>query len=219
MKLCVWSAPWLAAIGIWCLLSQDSLAAEAKSDAPKGATSEVATGNSPSAAPVQPRREAERKISPTDTLYITIVGETGLQTDFKVSASGTIQFPFLEVVEVAGLTPSELSQKLRELLMKDYFVDPQVLVTVKDYRTDFVTVIGQVQRPGPIMLTGERKYDIVDCIALAGGTTRLASNTIEYTHRGETRKLSYDKIKNEKDPAKRIYVEAGDIIEVKETWM
>ncbi|HOK78792.1 MAG TPA: polysaccharide biosynthesis/export family protein, partial [Verrucomicrobiota bacterium] len=144
MKLFVWSAPWLAAIGIWCLLSQPSLAAEDKSDASKGASSEVAKGDSSGVATLQPRREAERKISPTDTLYITIVGETGLQTDFKVSASGTIQFPFLEVVEVAGLTPSELSLKLRELLMKDYFVDPQVLVTVKDYRADFVTVIGQV---------------------------------------------------------------------------
>ena len=166
-----------------------------------------------------PKTEAERKISATDTLFITIVGEAGLQTDFRVSSSGTIQFPYLDVVPVAGLTPTEVTTKLRELLMKDYFVDPQVLVTVKDYRSDFVTVTGQVVRPGPILLTGERKYDIIEVIAMAGGTTRLASNTIEYIHRGELRKLSLDKLKTELDAAKRIWVEPGDIIDVKETWM
>jgi len=218
MKLFAWMGPRLAAVGIGVVLSAVPLHAQATPEArsPSRTDSAPAIGVETSR---QLRPDAERKISPTDTLFITIVGETGLQTDFKVSASGAIQFPFLELVDVAGLTPSDLSTKLRELLMKDYFVDPQVLVTVKDYRADFVTVIGQVQRPGPIMLTGERKYDIVDCIALAGGTTRLASNSIEFTHRGESRKLSLDKIKTERDPAKRIYVEAGDIIEVKETWM
>lgn len=218
MKLSDWLKPGLVAVGLSCVFLTASILAQVKAGGKATAKSEPPPASN-AETPRQPRTEAERKISPTDTLFITIVGETGLQTDFKVSASGTIQFPFLEVVEVAGLTPSELSTKLRNLLMQDYFVDPQVLVTVKDYRADFVTVIGQVQRPGPIMLTGERKYDIVDCIALAGGTTRLASNTIEYTHRGETRKLSLEKIKTEKDPAKRIYVEAGDIIEVRETWM
>lgn len=219
MKAFECSKLWLVAVAVCLFVFQPSLAAQAKSDSKASSSSGAKSSETVSQITTPQPRLEERRISPTDTLYITIVGETGLQTDFKVSASGTIQFPFLEVVEVAGLTPSELSAKLRELLMKDYFVDPQVLVTVKDYRADFVTVIGQVQRPGPIMLTGERRYDILDCIALAGGTTRLASNTIEYTHKGETRKLSLDKIKNEKDPAKRIYVEAGDIIEVKETWM
>ena len=41
----------------------------------------------------------ERKIAPTDLLLISIVGEAGLQTGFRVSSSGTIQFPFIEVVE------------------------------------------------------------------------------------------------------------------------
>ncbi len=210
MKLAVRFKPRLVAIGTVGLVCSVLLGAEPKPDVPPATSAQTTT------APV---REAWRKISPTDTLIITIVNESSLQTEFKVSASGAILFPFLEIVDVAGLTPPELSAKLRELLMKDYFVDPQVLVSVKDYRADFVTVVGQVGRPGPVGLTGERKYDILEAIALAGGTTRLASDTIEYTHKGMTRKLSYDKIKHEKDPEKRIFVEAGDIIEVKESWM
>jgi len=161
--------------------------------------------------------ESDRKISPSDLLVITITGEKDLQTEFRVAASGTIQFPFLEDVEVAGLTPAELRVRLRELLMKDYFVDPQVIVSVKDYRTDFVRVIGQVLRPGPISLPADQKLDLFDIIAMAGGTTRTAKNTVEYTHNGVMQKFKLDDLKKEADPSKRIWVQPGDTIEVRES--
>lgn len=161
--------------------------------------------------------EAERKISPSDLLMITITGEKDLQTEFRVAAGGTIQFPFLEDVQVAGLTPAELRVRLRELLMKDYFVDPQVVVSVKDYRSDFVRVIGQVLRPGPIALPADQKLDLFDIIAMAGGTTRTAKNTVEYTHNGVMQKFKLDDLKKEADPSKRIWVQAGDTIEVRES--
>jgi len=209
---------WLLAVGVGCcpLTAWSQAKPVPKTEAMP--PPQVGAAGTPK-APAPARAELERKISPTDTLYITIVGESGLQSDFRVSSSGTIQFPYLEIVEVAGLTPTELTTKLRELLMKEYFVDPQVLVAVKDYRSDFVTVTGQVNRPGPVLLTGERKYDIVEVIAMAGGTTRMASKNIEFIHKGESRKFSLEKMKTEKNPAKRIWVEPGDIIDVKETWM
>jgi polysaccharide export outer membrane protein len=166
-----------------------------------------------------PKTENERKIASNDLLGIFIVGERDLQTDFRVSSSGSIQFPFLEEVEVAGLTPTELRLKLRELLMKDYFVDPQVTVTVKDYREEFVRVIGQVTRPGPVRLTGEQRLDIYDVIAMAGGTTPRARSTVEFTRNGVTRTLKLDDLKREADPAKKIWVQPGDIIDVKDSFL
>jgi polysaccharide export outer membrane protein len=163
------------------------------------------------------RTETERKIASNDLLFITVVGERDLQTEFRVSSAGTIQFPFLDEVDVTGLTPGELRARLRELLMKDYFVDPQVIVTVKDYREEFVRVIGQVNRPGPVKLTGEQKMDVIDVIAMAGGTTLRARNAVEYTHNGVTKTLKLDELKRETDPAKKIWVQPGDIIDVKET--
>lgn len=161
--------------------------------------------------------EVERRIAPGDLLQISIVGETGLQTEFRVSSNGQVQFPFLELVEVKGLTPSECGDRIEEQLKKDYFVDPQVLVTVKDYRPDFVKVIGQVLRPGPVAITGEQKLDILDVIAMAGGTTRMAKKGVEYTHNGVTETFKLDDLKKETDPAKKIWVQPGDIIEVKES--
>jgi len=174
---------------------------------------------SPTAAPAPPaaRNDTERRIAANDLLYITIVGERDLQTEFRVSSLGSIQYPFLDEVPVAGLTPSELRVRLRELLMKDYFVDPQVIVTVKDYRTEYVRVIGNVNRPGPVTITGEQKLDIFDVIAMAGGTTARARNAVEYTHNGITRTLKLEDLKREVDPARKIWVQPGDIIDVKES--
>ena len=161
--------------------------------------------------------EPERRIAANDLLFITIVGERDLQTEFRVSSAGTIQFPFLDEVSVGGLTPAELRTRLRDLLMKDYFVDPQVIVTVKDYRSEFVRVVGQVNRPGAIPHTGEQKLDVYDIITMAGGVTGRARNSVEYTHKGITRTLKLDDLKKETDPSKKIWVQPGDIIEVKES--
>lgn len=158
----------------------------------------------------------DRRIAPQDVLSIIIVGETGLPSEYRVSASGEIQFPFIGVVPVNGLTPRELGRKLEEMLSKDYFVKPEVLVTVKEYRQEFVIVIGQVNRPGNLPLSPEQRMDILDAIARAGGVTRLAKNEVEFTRDGKRERFSLDKLKRESDPAKKIWLRPGDILEVKE---
>jgi polysaccharide export outer membrane protein len=159
----------------------------------------------------------DRRIAPQDTLQIVIVGERDIPTDFPVTASGTIEFPFLGTVEVKGLKPSEAASRLRQLLMKDYFVDPQVLVTVSRFRQEFIRVNGQVNRPGTVTLSPEQKMDILDAIAACGGTTRLASRKVEFTRKGITRTLSLEDLKRETDPTRKIWLEAGDSIDVKES--
>lgn len=167
----------------------------------------------PSLAPVSP----DRPIAPNDMLSISIVGERDLLTEFRVSGSGAIQFPFLGSVEVAGLNPAELGTRLQTRLAEDYFVDPQVIVTVREYRQDLIYVFGEVNRPGPINLPSDRKIDILEAIAFANGTTRMAKNKLQHTRKGVTRTHSLDDLKRITDPTRRIMVEPGDIIEVKES--
>ncbi|MBK9139403.1 MAG: polysaccharide export protein [Verrucomicrobia bacterium] len=168
----------------------------------------------PAAAPASPD---DRRIAPQDLLLITIVGERDLQTEFRVSSSGSVFFPFVGAVMAKDLTPPEFAERLRQALMVDYFVDPQVIVTVKDYRQEFVYVIGQVNRPGPVAIPSERRIDILEAIAFANGTTRLARNRVNFTRNGVTISLSIDDLKKESDPNKKIWVQPGDIIEVRES--
>lgn len=170
----------------------------------------------PAQTPAPPADSEDRPIAPQDLLGIVIVGEAGLPTDYRVSASGEIQFPFIGIVKVSGLTPREAARKLEQELSKDYFVKPEVLVTVKEYRLDYVIVIGQVNRPGNLPLSPEQRMDILDAIARAGGLTRLAKNEVEFIREGKREKISLDRLKKESDPAKKIWLRPGDILEVKE---
>jgi protein involved in polysaccharide export with SLBB domain len=68
------------------------------------------------------------------------------------------------------------------------------------------------------MLPGEQKWTVAEAIAQAGGPTPGANlKKIKFTRGGQFQKLNYYRLQKITDPAKIIYVEAGDIIEVPQT--
>ncbi|SRR5258706_556143 len=163
--------------------------------------------------------EGDHKIAPLDVLNIDVVGEKELSKELRVSSNGTVTFPFLGSIEVKGKTPAEVEDLLREKLGKDYLVDPQVIVTVKEYRARVVTVLGQVNKGGLISLPAEQKMDILEAIAQAGDLTRGAKkNRIEVTRKGQVFKFSLDDLKKESDPKKKFWLEPGDGIYVYEAF-
>ncbi len=157
------------------------------------------------------------KISPQDVLLIDIVGEPTLPREYRVPAEGEIPFPFLEKVKVTGKTPTEVGSLLKQRLIdEDFFVDPQIVVNVKDYRVRTVYVSGEVTKQGPVVLPAERRVDIVEAISNAGGLTRLASKGgILLTRKGATTKYKWDDLIKIQDPAKKIWLEPDDVIDVK----
>ena len=100
-----------------------------------------------------------------------------------------------------------------------YLVDPQVIVTVKEYRTRTVLVIGQVNKAGLITLPGEQKLDILEAIAQAGDLTRSANKKrIEVSRKGKTYKFALDDLKKESNPDKKFWLEPGDVIYIHESF-
>jgi len=163
--------------------------------------------------------EGDHKIAPLDIINIDVVGEKDLTKELRVSSSGTITFPFLGSIEIKGKTPAEVEDLLKEKLGKDYLVDPQVIVTVKEYRSRTVSVIGQVNKPGVIALPGEQKIGILEAIASAGDLTRSANkNRIEVSRKGKTYKFTLDDLKKESNPEKKFWLEPGDVIYIHESF-
>lgn len=158
------------------------------------------------------------KVSPQDTLVIAVVGEKDLTQDCRVNTSGTISFAWLSNVDVAGKTAAEIEQHLRKLLDKDYLVDPTVLVQVKEYRSREVTVMGQVNKPGAVTIPAEQPLTVVEAIARAGSIAKGGDpNKIWFTRRGKEKvKLSLDQLSKVTDPARQLYVQPGDVIDVGE---
>ena len=173
---------------------------------------------STAAAPAQEDLSSDYKVSPQDTLVISVVGEKELTQDCRVNTSGRISYAWLSNVEVAGKTSNEIEQHLRKLLDEDYLVNPTVLVQVKEYRAREVTVMGQVNKPGAITIPAEQPLTVVEAIARAGSIAKGGdANKIFFTRRGKEKvKLSLDQLSRITDPAKMLYVQPGDVIDVGE---
>jgi len=168
--------------------------------------------------------KVDRQIEAQDMLLVNVFGEAEFSgpnkggLELRVSSTGEVSLYLLGSVKVAGKTPAQAEKHIRELLMKDYIRDPHVLVQVKEYRVNNVTVIGQVQKPGLVPLPGEQKIDIVAGIALAGGFTNLARESeIDLTRNGETKTYSMKDLKRESDPMKRVWLRSEDLIYVHES--
>lgn len=120
----------------------------------------------------QPLAQVSRdyQIGGGDVLNIIVYEEPDLSGTMRVSADGNISFWLLNEVKVAGLTPAEVEQTLTKLLERDYLVNPQVMVTVAEYRSKYVFVLGAVDRPGSYTLTGEAT--LLEMVSKAGGVDK-----------------------------------------------
>ncbi|WP_206483149.1 polysaccharide biosynthesis/export family protein [Thalassotalea sp. G2M2-11] len=108
-----------------------------------------------------------------DKILISVYGEPDLTLNTKISKSGIISFPFLDDIKVIGLSTKSLAQKISNGLLGDYLIDPQVTVSIVEYRPFFIH--GQVKTPGGYSYQDDLTLD--KAIALAGGLTSRASKT------------------------------------------
>jgi polysaccharide export outer membrane protein len=107
------------------------------------------------------------KIGPEDLLEISVFEEEKLNKTVRVSSQGNISLPLLGILRVKDLNANELEKEIRDLLAEKYFQDPHVSVFIKEYRSQRISVIGAVEKPGVFDVTGEKT--ILDMLAMGGG--------------------------------------------------
>ncbi|PYQ23909.1 MAG: hypothetical protein DMF81_07115, partial [Acidobacteria bacterium] len=127
------------------------------------------------AAPV-PTPAPEYRLGAGDVLEVIVFGNDDLSRTTTVQTNGAISLPLLGEVPVAGLTVAEAKQKLTSLLARDFLVNPQVDLKVKEYQSQFVTVLGEVNSPGRKGLRGRTR--LIDVLVDAGGFTPRASGEV-----------------------------------------
>jgi polysaccharide biosynthesis/export protein len=119
---------------------------------------------------------SEYTIGAPDVLSITVWGHSDLSHDYQVDAQGFVPFPLLGRVKASGLTVTELAARLTALLEKDYLVNPQVIVVVKEYLSKKINVVGEAERPGLFYLTGPTT--VLQALSRAGGLTKAAGKQL-----------------------------------------
>ena len=127
------------------------------------------------------------RIDAGDLLHVSVLGAPDFEQDVRVSDSGTVALPLIGEISVKGQTIAAAEGEVASALRKGgFFNDPQVSILVKEYATQGISVLGEVQKPGIYLLLGS--HTLFDAISAAGGTTAKAGRTVTITHRKEVDK-------------------------------
>jgi len=151
------------------------------------------------------------------------MSETFQQSNFSqipgylVDETGTIVFPILGKMVVAGLTQDSLSRRIQNMLIdRGYINDPVVTVTPMNFR---VTVIGEVSRPQELHITGDR-LTILEAIAMCGDLTidgKRENVTVMREKNGVATPINIDLTKKTLFDSEVYYLQSNDVVYVEPT--
>lgn len=120
-------------------------------------------------------------IQPGDLLHVTVLREPDLEQKVRVRDSGEITLPMIGSVQVRGMSPSAAASSVTQKYFDGGFLKhPDVSIFVEEYASQQVSVLGQVAKPGPVMLATSRT--LIDVLAMAGGLTESADRHILVEH-------------------------------------
>jgi len=149
------------------------------------------------------------KLGAGDLITIKVLGEDDLKREkIRLSDAGTISFPVLGEIRVRGLTVGGLEEAITKGLKGRYLLDPQVTVSIDEYRNFFVN--GHVEKPGgyPYM----PGLTVRKAISIAGG----------FKERASREKLNLIRDDDPTQTAKRVDLNTpvlpGDILTVEESF-
>jgi polysaccharide biosynthesis/export protein VpsN len=149
------------------------------------------------------------KLGVGDVISVQVVGEDDLKREkVRLSDAGTLSFPYLGEIRVRGMTVGALEEFITKGLKGRYLVNPQVTVTMQEYRNFFVN--GQVDKPGGYPYVPG--ITVRKAISMAGG----------FKERASKEKINVIREDDVKGVPQRILLEAlvqpGDIITVEESF-
>jgi polysaccharide export outer membrane protein len=127
-------------------------------------------------AALAPPATAGYAIGPSDVIAVVDFDQADLSGKYVVQADGTFTFPLIGKVKAGGLTLPELEAELKKELANGFFRDPQLSVTIDQYHSQQIYIVGEVRSPGSYTLNGP--MTLIEAIALAGSALPSASDEI-----------------------------------------
>jgi polysaccharide export outer membrane protein len=112
-------------------------------------------------------RRTDLQFAPDDVISVQVYGVKDYVVQQQIAQDGSVLFPLIGKVQVAGLTVEQLENSLAKLLASSGMVrDPQVTVTAISRPSAIVTVSGDVAKPGTFPAYGNRT--LTDYLSDAG---------------------------------------------------
>lgn len=148
-----------------------------------------------------------------DLLHIQVADTPEMEQHARVTDAGEVPIEGAGNVKVTGLTPAAAAIAIQnQLVAARYMRHPIVLVTVEQYATQTVSVLGEVKAPGAYTIGTPRS--ILDVLALAGGLTPIADRNIVIERHGDAANLVHYNYSNNANEAVdlQVYINPGDTV-------
>jgi polysaccharide biosynthesis/export protein len=163
-------------------------------------------------------------VGPDDLLALSVYDSPELTRTVRVDADGNIRLPMLkDPIQVRGMVPSQLELAIAKALTRgNVLVDPIVTVTIVEYQSRPVNVVGAVKTP--LVIQASRPIPLLDAIARAGGMREDAGSDIvvskEVMRDGKpvriTQTIPVRKLIDNADPAVNVLLHGGEEVLVPE---
>jgi len=151
-------------------------------------------------------------IGPGDIVQVKVFDTPELDQAARVTDSGSIPLIMGRDVKISSQTPEAASQLIEKVLVDGRFLlHPRVSVTIAEYATQKVTILGEVKVPGAYAINTPRS--VVDVLTLAGGLNEIADRRVVIERRGTHEKVPYF-VSNQPDVAldSAVTVNPGDTV-------
>jgi polysaccharide export outer membrane protein len=162
-------------------------------------------------------------LGPDDAIDIAVMRHPEFSGVYPVNQEGKMQYKFVGDMDVNGLTKAELEQRIRDVL-STYVKNPEVNVTVMEYRSKYFYVLGEVGAPGKYYMRSET-MPVREAVFEAGLPTVSAAmrkcRLISPSFRGDGKVRSVDlyAILYGGNLKKNINMRPGDVLYVPSTIM
>lgn len=164
------------------------------------------------------QERVDYRIGPGDVVRVQVFQNQDLTVEARVSESGVISYPLLGVIKLGGLSPTDAERLIARRLKRGNFLqNPQVTLNVLQFRSQQVSVLGNVANPGRFALetTGMRLSEV---LAMAGGVTPAGADyvTLVTTRNGRPQKIDIDLVEmfSSGDMKKDLPLQSGDVVYV-----
>lgn len=124
----------------------------------------------------EPSLDSSYILRPMDVILIQVFGESELNSRQRIDGNGFVRMGLVGSVPVAGLNLKQAEERIEQAFVNGRFLRfPQVSIQVETYSAQFISILGQVSRPGRLQLEEERNtIRLVDAISAMGGFTGIA---------------------------------------------
>lgn len=144
-----------------------------------------------------------------DVIKVSVYDHPDLQFEAEITDDGTLSVPLINRVKLAGLTFSQAENEIAKRLEQGGYVqEAHVNILITGYRSQLVSVIGEVNRPGRYRLEGETS--LVTMLANAGGVSVAGGDIVYLLRDGKQQQFYLPSLIQQGNPVVNMMLKSGD---------